>query len=293
MQPEASPPVQPLLEKLSRRAVVPGGLRRVPIPVDRIDLRTDVALYFLDRGFAEPLPFETLHLRVPEEVQRSMPISLGAVASSPELAQSYHALVRHLAREELGFDVVFEANPPLRIYFPGPLPDKYRSREGKLLAYHSDLLVSDYFESINCWLPLSRSQGTNALQCAPMEVSVQVLSRMAEHVGMDEVAFAYGRPAFFELLYADQALQDLVVSSCVPLPAKYGEVIMFDPRLVHGTADNLEDKTRISIDFRLLPLTAYEEAWARVGANQEAPRDFQGTLLKRGEFYDARTAFEL
>lgn len=293
MQPEAPPPIQPLLEKLARRPIVPGALRRVPIPTDRIDLRTDVALYFLDRGFAEPLPFETLHRRVPKGVQRRLPTMLSAVAVSPELARSYHALVRHLAREELGFDVVFEANPPLRTYFPGPLLDRYRSREGKLLSYHSDLLVSDYFESINCWLPLSRSEGTNALQCAPMEVSVRILTRMAEHVGMDEVAFAYGRNAFFELIYADQALQDLVVSSCVPLPARYGEVLMFDPRLVHGTADNLEDATRISIDFRLLPLTAYEQTWARIDANLESPRDFQGNLLRRGDFYDARTAFEL
>lgn len=288
-----------LLEKLSRPPFLEDGFCRTTLPFDEIDIRTDVALYLLDQGFCEePLPFETLHKRLPLDLQRSIAGKVNAVSTrvykaSPQLVQNYHAIVRYLAREEFGIDFVFEANPFLRFHFPGPQPDCYRSDQGALLAHHSDLLLGDYFEQINCWLPLSRCYGTSALQCASLESSIQILNQFALHFGMGEADFSVARVAFFDLLYTDSSFHNLVVSSCVPAATRYGEIVMFDPRVVHATAENLEDSTRVSIDFRLLPLTAYEHVCDCINSGLEPPRSYEGKRLLRGEYYDSRTAFAL
>ena len=43
-----------------------------------------------------------------------------------------------------------------------------------------------------------------------------------------------------------------------PINADYGQFIMFD-RLKHGNKLNIEDKTRISFDFRIKPKSLYND----------------------------------
>ena len=107
-------------------------LTRVPVPVDDIDLRTPAALHLLDGGFTvEPFPFETLHERLRDhltlgDAELGRTLSARIAGSPAELGEAYRELIAFIARDVLGFDVVFEAQPVLRFHPPGPMMDRYR-----------------------------------------------------------------------------------------------------------------------------------------------------------------------
>src|SRR4051794_32972635 len=106
-----------LRQQLARKPRLADGFRRVSYPTDRIDLRTPTAAHVVERGVTDaPLPLETLHRRVAMEHQVWSP-SCNAVdnddicKTSPAFRTEYHRLIKHLARDVLGYDVVFEETP--------------------------------------------------------------------------------------------------------------------------------------------------------------------------------------
>ena len=232
----------------------------------------------------EPLPFESFHHRVRQECVLPLQELAGApsIQANPSVREAYLRLVRFLARDVLRFDVVFEANPFLRFHVPAPMPLRYRGNDGRLLAHHNDILVGDSYDQINCWLPLTRCRGTAAFHMSTLERSQSLLLRFAADRGLDATTFVGSRALFYERLAMDRAFRDEVVASCLPIEIDYGEVVVFDSRVLHATTENTEDLTRISIDFRLAPVPAYERR-ATAG----------GTAPLKGAFYDERTAFEI
>jgi hypothetical protein len=270
-------------------------LRRVAVPVERIDLRGAVARAIAAVGMAdEPLPLETLHERVRPEFRRNMHEMPGLLStqSTAELGNAYRQLIQYLAHEVLGYDVVFEELALLRFHFPMPLGDQLRVPSGRVVSHHADVLFGDSLQQINCWLPLTRCRGNNALQCASWERSQSVLLGFAAELGFDQQVFGEGRLRFFEYLRDHIDLQDALFMECRPLEIDYGEVAMFDARMIHATAENTEKTTRMSFDFRLLSLPAWEERVERLGPNQPGSW-FPGGVRGRGSEFAAQTAFAL
>jgi hypothetical protein len=270
------------------------GLLVISYPKDLVDIRGELARSLVERDVTAPLPFESLHRRVRPEDKLPVQGLAGAptIQTDTRLRSVYHTFIKYLAREILQFDVVFEANPPLRFHFPMRMPDRFRSAEGILLTHHSDLLGGDPFDQINGWLPLTDCRATSALQVVPFAQSQQILFSFATRLDFDAAMFAKGRTLFYEALCEDQELQDEMLRNSRPLDIDYGEVALFDSRLIHATAENIEDITRISIDFRLLPMDAYEVLARRWAEEDRLPSARWKDPLKGG-FYDERSAYEL
>lgn len=275
-------------------------LTRVPVPVDDIDLRTPAALHLLDGGFTvEPFPFETLHERLRDhltlgDAELGRTLSARIAGSPAELGEAYRELIAFIARDVLGFDVVFEAQPVLRFHPPGPMMDRYRCHaDGGMLAFHSDLMLGDRFEQLNCWLPLTTSTRSNGLQHLPLESSIGVLEQFIALEQLDIFSLPSSREQFFRCLDTDDELRALVRDNVRSLETDYGGLWVFDPRIIHGTAENREQTTRVSIDFRLLPKDAYDRHRADVAQGDETECFFGGVPMLRGHFYDGRTAFAL
>jgi hypothetical protein len=275
------------------------GLRRITYPTDRIDLRAEVAKHVIEAGVTQvPFPLDDLHHRTSSEYQVQSARSLSRLSTNltgtlPSLSHVYRDLVKYIACQILGFDVVFEANPPMRFHFPVPMPDRFRSRAGVSMAQHTDTLLGDYFEGINCWVPFTKCFGTCALQCATLPESIPILIRFVRDLDLDEASYRISRERFFHKLYFDECFQRTVLTSCRPVEIDYGEMLMFDPRTIHGTAENTENATRVSLDFRLVPLKAYNKIMRCIEVNCETPAEFGGMTKVRGSFYDERTAFQL
>ncbi len=274
---------------------MPGGLRCVRFPTDAIDFDAEIASALVAAGMTdEPLPLETLHERVRPEFLEAMPTITGTptMRSAPGLQRVYEALVKHLAVEVLGHDVVFQDNPSLRFHFPVPMSDGFRAADGTILSHHWDILSGDPIEQINCWLPLGRAVASTTLQHSSWDVSHRALMRFAATVDFDRREFGRSRTRFFEYLCAHEELQRELMADWRPLDMDHGEVVLFDARLLHGTAENVEPYTRISIDFRLLGLDAWEAQVERFERGELAPC-YPWQEPRKGSFYDERTAYEL
>ena len=271
------------------------GLLVTSYPEDRVRLRALLAQRLIELGItAEPEPLETIHERLrPEQMLAGQSLLDGpTIQGEPRLRAAYRSVVAFLAREILAEDVVFEANPPLRFHFPMPMSDRLRGADGLVLTHHSDVMGGDPIDQINGWLPLTDCDATATLQYVPFATSQAALRRFALVLGNDPERLARSRYRFFDEMNADESVRQPIISASRPLVMRRGQVALFDARLIHGTAENVEPTTRISIDFRLLPTGIYDQMAPRWAANT-TQRSSRWAKPLRGEFYDESSAYDL
>lgn len=283
---------------LERKPFLENGKHWVQYPGKNFDFRQAVEAYIREKsGLKKLLPLEQVHKSLPPEslvpVKGSLNLFSGPLnETNRALVDTYYRFIGFLS-QTLGFDFVFETNPTLRLHFPVKAPDRFRSREGKLLTYHSDTLLESPFEEINCWLPLTHCEGNASLQIADLQDSIKILDAFCQHLNYDSEKYLNGRMLFFEFLRDNDILQKSVLKACKPLPINFGEMIVFDSRTIHGTGENDTDSTRISIDFRIIPLKQYESLLKKYEKGGGVVPVFEGKPIKQGGFYHLKTAREL
>lgn len=241
-------------------------------------------------------PLEGIHRELPMDFQTLNTDGLNALTKpisqiSRELVKVYCSMVARMAKDHLKSDVVFESDPFLRFHFPIAAPSTYRGFDGRLLAYHSDTLFGDYFEQINCWMAFSNCDASNTMQIAPMTESLKILTNFSESLDFDWDRYASGRRYFFEKLRDDNDFSQLVTSACYPLMATYGTVHLFDPRFVHGTSENKENTTRISLDFRVIKVSDYERITAKADQIDINIPGFNNKAYTKGDYFHENSAY--
>lgn len=212
---------------------------------------------------------------------------------TPEVLRVYHGFIKHLSDAFFGEDLVFEATPQLRFHFPVPARDTHRRSDGRLACQHSDIMFGDYFEQINCWLPITACKGTNALEIAGFAASVGLIEEFVSARRLDLAGLYESRELFFDELNRNDGFHEKVSQACRPVEANYGEALLFDSRCLHGTAENVEQETRVSIDFRVLTVPAYIAATAARKSLGLASVEIGGEPLLKGSFFDTMTAHML
>lgn len=252
--------------------------------VSGLDLR-DVAV----EDFHRHLP---VALQVPNEVNLNACTHRADDTSDPALYRDYIRLVLHIANHVLGRDLVFEARPAMRLHFPQPAPDNYRLPSGEMACYHNDMMFGEYGEQFNCWLSITRCRGSSGLQVAGLTDSCRILGRFIGTLGLSQQEFGESRVCFFEWLRDNEAAHRFVASRVRPLETEPNEMVMFDPVKIHGTAENVEDATRASIDFRVLPADDYDQIMAAMARRDEAIGSFDGMRHVRGDYYHRQTIRE-
>jgi hypothetical protein len=223
------------------------------------------------------VPLADLHRHVPPEDQRLDDTAMNAVtrafyAPDEVLRDGYHHLIRSLAASH-GHDFLFQAAPIVRFHFPVPFPDRFRGPSGHGTYFHSDLMGGHPPEMVNAWLALTPTEGTAALHIAPLRDGLSILE-----------TFTGSLDDFVARNRTDAAHERRLVAVCRPLPMDEGDLVLFDPRCIHGGAENVEDATRVSLDFRIVPLST--DGIEAIVADRY-PR------WRRGDILDRRSAHDL
>lgn len=280
---------------LKNKSVLNPPVQKILYPQEQFDLRSHLVRLLILKGvIKEILPLEELHLHVPKELQAIDKYDLNQLTyafyeTDKAFRQAYFGLIKYIAREVLKFDFIFQTTPTVRFHPPQRFADNFRAENGELLMHHSDTMLGHCLEEINCWLPLTNCYGSNALQLSSLESSIEVLERFCEDINFDSnVYHQNGRKVFYQKLLKDLNFRNKVSESCVPIAASFGEVIMFDTRCIHATAENREKHTRISMDFRLIPVSAYEKL-------SRVYRSFgkSGRMFVKGDVFFKESALEL
>ncbi|MET9634693.1 hypothetical protein ABZX92_45365 [Lentzea sp. NPDC006480] len=204
----------------------------------------------------------------------------------------YHRFVQWLSAH-LGLDLVFEADPPVRFHVPGLLDDKYRLENGEFFMYHSDTMVGDYFQEFNCWLPFCDAKASSTISLCSKQFSVATINSFASQFGYSYDEYKQGRGNFFEFMKDRPELIADLREDAMPINLRRGQLLVFDSRNLHSTVENVENTTRVSMDFRVMPVTAYRAIVRELSKLRKEPNAWDGKRFIMGEIFDSRTAGEL
>ena len=118
---------------------------------------------------------------------------------------------------------------------------------------------------------------------------IAILNQLLEDINyLDDVYRQSGWDLFYMKMNSDPEYQRLVRQSCPPIALNYGECMLFDPRCVHGTTENQEDHTRVSLDFRLIPVNVYSQMTREYVSQGRTHRKFI-----KGDVFYGKSVLEL
>lgn len=221
-------------------------------------------------------PLERLHERLAPEAIRLDDSELNQVSKNfYDTSEAFLALYRKFFKEVVGElfgeDLYFQATPTLRFQFPNQGGFNWRPR------IHTDIMLGHPPEEVNVWLPFTKTFGTNSMTIASLEDSIQIL----EDVGYDFEQLAWK-------VQKDDAFWQACTAKMKPVELEYGEFLLFDPRCLHATQENVTNSTRISTDVRIILRRQMDTL----------PLEYRGTgrlrmLFAPGHYYDAQPISEL
>lgn len=249
------------------------GVARRRYDIERFPLPRLLAEVLQDKGLVSgPVDLMQLHHLLTPEQTRLDASGMNEVSRlSYECGETFNAAYEHFVREFcvlelLGETAVFQNLPTIRFYFPRAEGFDWK------LNYHTDVMLGHPLQEINFWIPFTRAYGANSMRIIPLAESVEFLRRYD---------FNFGR--FADAVQNDEGLEGELARQSTVVEAEPGEAIAFDSRCLHVTQNNTTEHTRISMDFRILPLAEYEAL----------EMDYQGTgrrkmPFKTGEYYSER-----
>ncbi len=185
---------------------------------------------------------------------------------------TYESLLKNVIGPEIassGF--AFQSTPTIRFHFPNEHGFNWNPR------YHTDIMLGHPPQEINLWLPICGAKGSAAMSIASMEDSIALF----ESLNLDFARFAEG-------VQYDPEIINQCASISRPAELEYGEILAFDSRCLHATQFNRTDWTRISLDFRIVPIEDYNAM--RMTYNGIGRRQM---LFLRGHYYASRSSDEL
>ena len=150
-----------------------------------------------------------------------------SVIDTSEFKNIYENLIFTL-NKFYGFKYIFQRRPSVRIQKPND----------RAALFHIDSLTGHGDDLINFWVPLKRTVRENSLWLVNEELSKKFLSKIRKEkwtVGeLDTNAKPHANPKIM----------------------KYGQILVFSNKTLHGCIDNDSDKIRVSFDFRALPINS-------------------------------------
>lgn len=241
----------------------------------------------IDLGFVSTTaPLANLHRHLPNDAMTlnenyTNAVSRAFYALSDDILAAYRELIAHIARHVLHGNFLFQERPIIRFHFPVAFPEVMKSRTGLPRQLHSDVLGGHPEHMIQGWITLTDCDGTAALHCSSRDNGVALLERYRATLGVDGPPFADSLRHFYDAWDTDPDFGEALTAACNPVVMKAGDLLLFDPHCIHGGTENREDTTRVSLDFRLLPVEYEAETLAQ--ATTDTARRFRRGALFCGD----------
>lgn len=142
---------------------------------------------------------------------------------------NWEQLILNLCGDEiskiLGSDILVQSKINLSIQMPND--------PNSLLPAHADCWSAETPFQINLWIPLTNTYETNSMFIWNERKSVNLMKRINKDVSNR------------------LNLNKLKINKNDFLRMKYGQILIFNPALIHGNVENKTSKTRISMNLRL------------------------------------------
>jgi hypothetical protein len=230
---------------------------------ERYGFHRIVAERLCDRGFL-PADGDLTRLHEANDLELLSVDTSGqsAVSSSlfelgPVFEERYQTFLKEVVRVFVGFNFYFQRFPTFRCSVPGSPGYTWRPN------FHTDIALGHPPDEINFWVPVTLCAGNNSLIYADLKESMEIWR-----------AYDFDFARYHEALDRDDALMAKCESISRSFDADNGIGLAFDSRCMHLHQRNNTNSSRVSFDFRILPVDAYE----RMGVV------YQGTGRRKSEF---------
>lgn len=162
-------------------------------------------------------------------------VSINFYEISESLKIQYIILVKNYISKLFSEKIYYQKIPTFRFHFPNQIGYEWEDR------YHSDIMLGHPPYELNVWIPFTSVYGSNSMRITPLEDSMNFMSKE----NYDFELFVKN------VQYSKKTIKDLKKKSS-SLEMKYGQYVIFDPRCLHCTQNNVTDVTRISMDIRII-----------------------------------------
>lgn len=150
-----------------------------------------------------------------------------------EFFKIYYKIIKKI-KKKLKFKFLYQKDPFLRFNFP--TNNKYDS-----LLPHVDLAIGHPPGEINLWMPITNTNKFNSFSISDIDKSLVFFGKF----GFD---FQHYIKKYNKKIWNDAN------NLLTPYVSKKGKTLIFDSRVMHKSLLNKSNKTRISLDFRILPI---------------------------------------
>ncbi len=181
-----------------------------------------------------------------------------------EFIEFYHDFLRDEVVHELGCNIYFQATPTFRFHFPFEQGFDWKPR------YHTDIMLGHPPAEVNIWVPITPAFGTNTMRIMNRDDSKMVVE--ACDFDFDAIAYDVQYNTFVQRFCH-------VVSR--PVELEPYAMLFFNPLCLHATQFNETDNTRVSMDFRVIPVNAYDRLRKHYKGTGRRQMDFSP-----GSYYD-------
>ena len=176
----------------------------------------------------EASSLDTLHEVIPPSQANAIANKVSHDLLKCEFYDHYDQIVQDTVVPQLGCDVLIQKHPNLRFLFPD------QDKHGAVLLFHQGRWVGNGLGLRTIWMPFTECYDSNSMQIMNLDVSRKVTRlAVAEKWSYEE-------------------LQDVCVHESWPITLKPGQAHLFFQEHIHGNIPNRTNKTRVSIDIRLL-----------------------------------------
>ena len=162
-------------------------------------------------------------------------ISISFYETSKKIQEIYVKFISDIISPIFEEKIHYQVVPTFRFHFPNQKGYEWKDR------YHTDIMLGHPPYELNIWLPFTKVFDTNSMRLTSLNDSMQIykicnnnFEKLAEKCQYDDDFIA------------------LLSSKSSPLNMEYGEFIIFDPKCLHCTQHNTTNKTRISMDIRIM-----------------------------------------
>tara|TARA_Y100000992_G_C21246689_1_gene483665 strand:+ start:312 stop:1199 length:888 start_codon:yes stop_codon:yes gene_type:complete len=183
---------------------------------------------------------EDLHLCLNDNIKaldssEQNQISISFYETSKKIQKMYVEFIKKIISPIFQDKIHYQLIPTFRFHFPNQEGYIWRDR------YHTDIMLGHPPYEFNVWLPFTRVFDSNSMRLTSLNDSEEVYKMCNND---------------FEILAEkcqyDEAFISHLSSKSSSLDMKNGEFIIFDPKCLHCTQHNITNKTRISMDIRIM-----------------------------------------
>lgn len=162
-------------------------------------------------------------------------ISISFYEASEQIQNMYVKFISNVISPIFSEKLHYQVIPTFRFHFPNQNGYEWKDR------YHTDIMLGHPPYEFNVWLPFTKVFGSNSMRLTSLNDSVEIYEMCNNN--FENLA---------EKCQYDNDFISHLSSKSSPLDMEYGEFIIFDPKCLHCTQHNVTNKTRISMDIRII-----------------------------------------